>query len=101
MVFAAAAVLAAAMAHTMGAAAYSNDRMAAGAGKIAAFGGAGKVEPDPVDDGSIIIECVMLGARATFAASGSRTLAAMRLVSVPRHPLGPAKCWSQEHKGVS
>jgi hypothetical protein len=50
------------------------------------------VEPDPTDDGNIIIECV------TFAFSGAPAADAYEhtlngfLVSMPQRPLGPTKC---------
>jgi hypothetical protein len=54
---------------------------------------ADKVEPDPTDDGSIIIECVALGNRLT---TGATRLEHVTLVGVPRIPLGPSKCWPQD-----
>jgi hypothetical protein len=94
-----AAVLAAGMPHFVGAAMDSNDRPAAGAAQhTAAFGAAAKFEPDPTDDGSIIIECVVLGDHPMTV--GLPGIAGMRLGSVPRHPLGPSKCWVQD-KSVS
>jgi hypothetical protein len=96
MVFAAvAAVLAAAMPHLVGAAVDSNHRPLLGIGpQITTFGVPGKVESDPTDNGSIIIECVVLGEHAI--AGGLPGIAGMRLGSVPRHPLGPSKCWVQD-----
>jgi hypothetical protein len=92
MVFAAvAAVLAAAMPHFVGAAVDSSDPQVAGQ-HTAAFGAAGTVQPDPTEDGSmIIIECVVLGDHPM--AIGLPGMAGMRLGSVPRQPLGPSKCW--------
>ena len=91
-------VLAAAMPHTVEAAAYSNDRFVAGPGhQFTSFDAPAKVERDPTDDGSIIIECVALGEHAIDASGISR----LRLTSVPRYPLGPSKCWTPEHKGIS
>jgi hypothetical protein len=101
MVFAAlAAVMAATMPQLVGAAARSNDRLAAGAGhQVTTSGAPGKVEPDPTDDGSIIIECVVLGEHPIAGAAPS--ISGMRLGSVPKHPLGPAKCWTHESKRIS
>src|SRR5262249_24274509 len=44
---------------------------------------ASKAEPDPTDDGSIIVECSAL---APFAPAG------VQLVSMPQNPIGPSKC---------
>jgi hypothetical protein len=45
------------------------------------------IEPDPTDDGNIIIECV------AFAGSpAANAPAQVRLASMPQHPLGPTKC---------
>jgi hypothetical protein len=46
-----------------------------------------KAEPDPTDDGSIIIECTAL---APFAPAG------VHLVSMPQTPVGPSKCAPQD-----
>jgi hypothetical protein len=46
-----------------------------------------KAEPDPTDDGSIIVECTAL---APFAPAG------VHLVSMPQNPVGPSKCSPQE-----
>jgi hypothetical protein len=54
------------------------------------FGGepsATKVEPDPTDDGSIIVECTAL---APFAPAG------VQFVSMPQNPVGPSKCSPQD-----
>jgi hypothetical protein len=48
-----------------------------------------KVEPDPTDDGSIIIECVANRPDA----GGSELEPNGTMASVPRYPLGPSKCW--------
>ena len=91
--------LAAAMPHTVEAAAYSNDRFFAGPGhQFTSFDAPAEVERDPTDDGSIIIECVALGEHAIMDASG---ISRLRLTSVPRYPLGPSKCWTPEHKRIS
>jgi hypothetical protein len=67
--------------------------------QVTTSGAPGKVEPDPTDDGSIIIECVVLGEHPIAGAAPS--ISGMRLGSVPRHPLGPAKCWTHESKRIS
>jgi hypothetical protein len=46
-----------------------------------------KAEPDPTDDGSIIVECTAL---APFAPAG------VHLVSMPQNPIGPSKCSQQD-----
>ena len=46
-----------------------------------------KAEPDPTNDGSIIVECTAL---APFAPAG------VHLVSMPQNPVGPSKCSPQE-----
>jgi spore coat protein U-like protein len=95
VVFAAvAAMLAAATPHLVAAGVNPIDRPVAGAGQMTAFGAAGKIEANPTDNGSIIIECVVLGEHPiTVGLSG---IAGMRLGSVPRQPLGPSKCWVQD-----
>jgi hypothetical protein len=45
------------------------------------------IEPNPTDQGNIIIECVAFA--GTPAANGP---AQVRLASMPQHPLGPTKC---------
>jgi hypothetical protein len=55
-----------------------------------------KVEPDPTDNGSIIIECVALGDRLITGESGSAPGSQWRPAGVPRYPLGPSNCWPQE-----
>ena len=100
---AAAVVLAAAMLVPMSAGAYSlNRRIAAGAGhELATFGlgdeGWRTNEPDPTDDGSIIIECVVFDGDALSIAGASKG-DLTRLVAVPQFPLGPTKCWPREYK---
>jgi dUTPase len=102
VIAAVAATLAAAMPQIVGAAADSYDRLGAGAGhQITAIGGPGKVDPDPTGDRSIIIECVVLGDHPIHNAIGSRNVPGIGLGSVPRHPLGPSKCWIQENKPLS
>jgi hypothetical protein len=56
------------------------------------------VEPDPIDDGSIIVECVALA--AVLNANQPQAISNMGLVTVPRNPLGPLMCWPQEHRRV-
>jgi hypothetical protein len=68
----------------------------------AAFGGhtvatnAAKVEPDPTDDNSIIIECVALGNRLITGAAELEQDSKSRLAGVPILPLGPSSCWPQD-----
>jgi len=94
--FAAAAIILAATApHLVAAAADSNDRHVTSVGQhTSAFGAAGKIEANPTDNGSIIIECVVLGEHPI--AAGLPGITGMRLGSVPRQPLGPSKCWVQD-----
>jgi hypothetical protein len=61
-------------------------------------GSAAKVEPDPTDDGSIIIECVALGNRMISGFGGSEQNSAWQPAGVPRWPLGPSNCWPQDQK---
>jgi hypothetical protein len=56
-----------------------------------AAAGAKANEPDPTDDGSIIVECVGAGG-PTFLG-----MAQPHMASVPRHPLGPSACGPKEH----
>jgi hypothetical protein len=50
------------------------------------------VEPDPTDDGNIIIECVAFAfAGAPAADAYEHTLNGLQ-VSMPQRPLGPTKC---------
>jgi len=44
------------------------------------------IEPDPTDDGNIIIECV------AYDGTPAMTTSFLRLASMPQHPLGPSKC---------
>jgi|SRR5215813_1781997 len=46
-----------------------------------------KAEPDPTDDGSVIVECSAL---APLAPAG------VHLVSMPQNPIGPSKCSPQD-----
>jgi len=87
--------LAATMPVINGYGAYSPDHTFAGSGQhVVTSDVADKVEPDPTDDGSIIIECVALGNRLITGASGSEQ--DWRLVGVPQYPLGPSKCWPED-----
>jgi hypothetical protein len=60
-----------------------------------AAAGAKANEPDPTDDGNIIVECVGAGG-PTFLGMPDR-VAGSYATSVPRHPLGPSACWPKEH----
>jgi hypothetical protein len=100
---AAAVVLAAAMLLPINAGAYpSSGSIAAATGHdVATFGpgdeGWRTNEPDPTDDGSIIIECVVFdGGAPTGANMPKRDLT--RLMALPQFPLGPTKCWPREYK---
>jgi len=59
--------------------------------------------PDELDanpgDGSIIIECMALGDRASAEAGEARDATTPLLVTLPRYQLGPSRCWSGEHNG--
>ena len=50
---------------------------------------------DPTEDGSIIVECVIL--RETFETNTAR-MSNSTLAVMPQYPLGPTKCWPREHK---
>ena len=50
-------------------------------------------------DGSIIIECMALGDRASAEAGEVRDATTPLLVTLPRYQLGPSKCWHGEHNG--
>jgi hypothetical protein len=53
---------------------------------------------DPIDDGSIVIECVAwAGMRNGETAETAFT---PRLASMPQRRLGPTKCWPRKHKQV-
>ena len=52
-------------------------------------------QPDPTDNGSIVIECIAL--RDNFDINPARARNSS-LVAMPQHPLGPSKCWPREHK---
>jgi hypothetical protein len=70
--------------------------------QVATFGGAGERlqtdELDPTDDGSIIIECVVLAGQAAPHANGPRSDLSIRAIAVPQFPLGPSTCSPKEHK---
>lgn len=69
--------------------------------QVAAFGVTGQDatanEPDPSDDGFIIIECLVSGSRAVPNADPSAN-SPMRLAAVPQHPLGPTKCRPSDYQ---
>ena len=50
-------------------------------------------------DGSIIIECMALGDRASAEVGVARDATTPLLVTLPRYQLGPSRCWPNEHKG--
>jgi hypothetical protein len=56
--------------------------------------GAKANEPDPTDDGNIIIECLGAGDPALHSVSDR---AATHAASIPSHPLGPLTCGPREH----
>ena len=58
-----------------------------------AAAGAQANEPDPTDDGNIIVECVGAGDPALHVMSDR---VAMHAASIPRHPLGPLACGPKE-----
>jgi hypothetical protein len=100
---AAAVVLAAMMLVTTGAGAYPfNDNVVAGASHQVATGvtdeGWRTNDPDPTDDGFIIIECVGFGGHAIPGANEAESALKMHSVSMPRYPLGPSKCWPREYQ---
>ena len=100
IVAAAAVVLAAAVPLTMNAHAYPfGHRIGVGYQvTMGADGGSAVDKADPTDDGSIIIECVGFDGRMMPDANEADTASTLHAVSMPRHPLGPSKCWSGEHK---
>jgi hypothetical protein len=59
--------------------------------------GATANEPDPTDDGFIIIECLVSGLRVVPNADPSAN-SPMRLAAVPQHPLGPTKCRPSDYQ---
>ena len=100
IVAAAAIVLAAVVPLTMKAQAYPlGHRIGAGYQvTMGADGGSTVDKAGPTDDGSIIIECVGFDGRMMFYAIEADAAPTLHAVSMPRHPLGPSKCWSGEHK---
>jgi hypothetical protein len=58
-----------------------------------AAGGAKANEPDPTDDGNIIVECLGAGDPALHSVSDR---AATHAASIPGHPLGPLTCGPRE-----
>ena len=71
-----------------------HDPVVAGNGLTAERRDEPSVASTPADDGSIIIECVALRYSDT-AAQGSSP---MLLATPPHMPLGPTKCWPDEHR---
>jgi hypothetical protein len=59
-----------------------------------ALAGANANEPDPTDDGNIIVECVGAGDPALHDMSNHPATYA---ASLPRRPLGPLTCGPKEH----
>ena len=53
-------------------------------------------EPDPTDDGNIIVECVG-GYGPTFLGTPAFRAVAPYAASMPNHPVGPQSCWPHEH----
>ena len=99
IVVAAAVALAAAVPPTMKAHAYPfGYRIGGYQVTTGADGGSTVDEAAPTDDGSIIIECVGFDGRMMPDANEADTASTLHAVSMPRHPLGPSKCWSGEHK---
>jgi hypothetical protein len=66
---------------------------------LARYHVADEMDANPTDDGSIIIECMALGDRASAEVGESRDTSTPLLVTLPRRQLGPSSCWSGEHKG--
>jgi hypothetical protein len=66
---------------------------------LARYHVADEMDANPTDDGSIIIECMALGDRASAEVGESRDASTPLLVTLPRRQLGPSSCWSGEHKG--
>ena len=62
---------------------------------VFAAAGAKANEPDPTDDGNIIVECV--GAGGPTILGGPAPGEASYAASVPRHPLGPMSCGPKQH----
>ena len=53
-------------------------------------------EPDPTDDGNIIVEC-MGGYGPTFMGTPAFRAVTPYAASVPSYPVGPQSCWPHEH----
>ena len=70
-----------------------------------AAAGAKANEPDPTDDGNIIVECVGAGGPTSLGMpemaaqdmAAQDTAALPYAALTPRHPLGPLSCWPKEH----
>lgn len=83
--------------------AYASDQRVPPAGgyRVVSFGAPEEPwrtnDPDPTDDGSIIIECIVFdGHGATGARAQTRGL--IGVVAVPEFPLGPSRCWPREYQ---
>jgi len=72
--------------------------MAAMAASIAfaAAAGAKANDPDPIDDGNIIVECVGADGPTMLGVPAFRAVPPYA-ASVPKSPLGPMTCWPHEH----
>jgi hypothetical protein len=55
------------------------------------------VEPDPTDDGNIIIECSALNGAGRLAVA---FIGEVQPVSMPQRPLGPTKCAPSDLRNV-
>jgi hypothetical protein len=53
---------------------------------------------NPATDGSVIIECMVLGDRAVPDLGERRGGLTPLLVSIPRYQIGPSTCWHDPHK---
>jgi hypothetical protein len=95
-----AALLGAAILITIVAGAYHLTEAATlGAGApLARYHVADELDANP-GDGSIIIECMALGDRASAEAREARDATTPLLVTLPRYQLGPSRCWHGEHNG--
>jgi hypothetical protein len=76
----------------------SHQRLAGPAYHAVTPGFAAKVEPDPTDGNSIIIECVALGDRLITGGDGAELGSNWRPAGIPRYPLGPSSCWPQDQR---
>lgn len=61
-----------------------------------AAAGAKANEPDPTDDGNIIVECVGASGPTFLGVPAFRTVTPYA-GSVPKDPLGPQSCWPHQH----